>query len=480
MTMRISTAWSQQLSVNAMTAKQTQLAKVQQQLSTGLKVSSPADDPAGAVKILDLDRTIAKTTQYQSNIATARGRLNIEESALTSSNDILARARELTIQAKNDTLNSSDRLSIKTEVDQLIEQLAGAANTKNANGEFIFSGDLSTVPPFVKNPTTGEYVYQGGPQQRALQISPTRQVADGDLGSTVFENITSSSPAKDENGNRSIFNILKALSDGLGATFKATPAVITGDNFLRYGLDYTGATAQFKLVASAEKTLPPLFPTVPPTPLALSAPPTIDLSGKKFAGVEDIVTEINNQLGLIPTAGNALAASDMTPNTGIPLGSHFSDVVRARSNGNKIEFVSVATGTGGTGTGSIITISNVAGTFLTDAGFSNNQSKTGSDLPVPPAQVLQSQLGDVLTDLDAAQGSVLQATTSVGVRLNALDDQEATNEKFILDSKTALSQVQDLDYAEAMSRFQLQSIALQSAQQAFGKIKDLSLFNYLR
>jgi flagellar hook-associated protein 3 FlgL len=480
-TMRISTAWSQQLSVNAMAGKQTQLAKVQQQLGSGLKVSSPADDPAGAVKILDLERTVAKTTQYQSNISTARERLNIEESALTTANDVLANARDLTIQGMNATQNSSDRLSIKTQVDQLIEQMAGAANTQNANGEFIFSGDLSTVPPFAKNATTGEYVYQGGPQQRALQISPTRQVADGDLGSAVFQDIPSSSPAKDSNGNRSIFNTLKALSDALGGDFKATPAQLTGDKFLRYGLDYTGKTAQFNLVASAEKVGPaPFSRTVPPTPLALSAAPTIDLSGKKFASVEDAVIEINNQLGLISTAGNTLPASDVAPNTGIPAGSHFSDVIQARSNGNKIEFVSVATGTSGTGTGSIISISNVAGTFLMDAGFSNNQSKTGSDLAVPPAQDLQTQLGNVLTDLDTAQGSILQATTSVGTRLNALDDQESQNGKFILDSKAALSQVQDLDYAEAMSRFQLQSLALQAAQQTFGKVKDLSLFNYLR
>ncbi|MDP1774752.1 MAG: flagellar hook-associated protein FlgL [Methylobacter sp.] len=481
--MRISTVWSQQLTVNAMASKQTQLSKVQQQLSTGLKVLTPADDAAGAVKVLDFERTIAKTEQYQNNIATTRGRLNLTESALASANDILANARELTIRARNDTLNSEDRLSIKIEVDQLIEQLAGTANTQNANGEFIFSGDLSTAPTFEKNATTGEYVYQGGQKQRALQISPTRQIADGELGFNVFEDVDSVSPAKDENGKRSVFNTLKALSDGLAATFTATPAEITGDKFLRYGLDYTGKTAQFNLVASAEKVGPAPFPTVPPTPLALAAPtrggltvPTIDLSGKKFADVEGMVTEINNQLATT----DLLPASDVAPNTGIPAGSNFSSVMQARSNGNKIEFVSVATSTGGTGTGSIIAISNVAGTFLADAGFTNNQSKTGADLPVLPVQVFQSQLGDVLTDLDAAQGKVLQASTSVGVRLNVLDDQEAQNEKFILDTETTLAQVQDLDYAEAMSRFQLLSISLQAAQQAFSKARELSLFNYLR
>ncbi|MGZ4956446.1 MAG: flagellar hook-associated protein FlgL [Methylobacter sp.] len=691
--MRISTAWAQQLSVDAMASQQSKLAKVQQQLSSGLRVSVPAEDPAAAVRVLDLEGAIAKTNQYQSNISTARGRLNIEESALTTSNNILDRAKELTIQAKNGTLNSSDRLSIKTEVDQLIQELAGVANTKNANGEFIFSGDLSTVPAFAKNSTTGGYVYQGGPQQRTLQIGPTRQVADGDLGFDVFENINSSSPAADQNGKRSIFNTLKALSDGLSSTFNATPGFITGTRFLRYGLDYTtplstiatlgqsdpktvtsfdfstaaapqvdgknvqtpmgfdfsgaglaqldidgigvtlttnlntgaglaaeiqtqlqshpatanytaafvggnlvitntGSTAPvaitnvdlnasaagfvnsggtsgsaaipttnatfsvdgisitlngadtniagvaaeintkiqastladkanylaavdgfgklvithggsttpvsiavpagqagtnatnagitasaglagtimggttFALVANVEM----LPATVPATLAPITAP--IDLTGQKFANLDDMVTEVNKQLAATPAG--LLPSGFVTPNTNFPAGSHFSDVIQARSNGNNIEFVSVATGAN-----SSIKINNTSGTFLTDAGFINGQSNTGVGLPLPPLQVYQSQLDNVLTDLNAAQDSFLQAQTSVGTRLNALDAQESQNGKFVLDTQTTLSQTQDLDYAEAISRFQLQSTALQAAQQAFGSVKKLSLFNYL-
>lgn len=426
-----------------MNIQQTKLAKLNQQMSSGLKVSTPADDPAAAVRILDLNGTIAKTNQYQSNIATVRGRLNIEESALTTSGNIVTRVKELTTQAMNATLNNSDRLTIKTEVDQMIQDLAGVANTKNANGEFIFSGDLSTVPAFMQNPTTGEYVYQGGTQQRAVQISPTRQVADSELGVNVFENITSSSPAADQNGNRSIFNTLKALSEGLSATFSASSGKISGDRFLRYGLDYSTATVVFDLVSSVQ--------TLPATASHISS---IDLSGKKFSGVEAIVTEVNKQL----------AASSLP----LPI------TIQARSNGNRLEFVSVATGST-----SSLTINNTFGTFLTDAGFTEGQTKVGADLPVAPLQNFQSQLGDVLTDLDAAQNCILQATTSVGVRQNALDNQEAQNGKFVLDTQSTLSQTQDLDYADAISKFQLQSTALQAAQQTFAKIKGLSLFNYL-
>jgi flagellar hook-associated protein 3 FlgL len=427
--MRISTAWAQQLNLNAMSNQQTKLANLQQQLGTGLKVSVPADDPGAAARILDMDKTIAKTNQYQSNIATTQGRLNIEESALATSGGILDRAKELTIQSMNAALNSNDRVAIKDEVDQLIQQLAGVANTQNANGEYIFSGDLSTVQAFTKNATTGKYVYQGGPEQRTLQIGPTRQVADGDLGINVFDNIKSVSATADQNGNRSAFSILQSLSDALGATFNATPAQITGARFLRYGLDYSASTTTFNLVANGGVTAP------------------IDLSGKKFTDVNGVVTEINAQL----TAGG------------------FSGAIQARSNGNRIEFASVATGTTST-----IQINNTSGTFLSDAGFTNAQSMTGAN-----AQTLQSQLTDVLTDLDSARNSVLSARTSVGGRLNALTDQQNQNDQFILDTKTTLSQTQDLDYADAIGKFQVQSTALQAAQQAYGKVKQLSLFNYL-
>jgi flagellar hook-associated protein 3 FlgL len=428
--MRISTAWAQQLSVNGMNSQQAKLAKLQQQLNSGLKISAPADDPEAAARILDLDRSIAKTEQYQSNIAATRGRLNLEESALEAANNIIFKAKDLTIQAKNDTLNSSDRLAIKYEVDQLLEELVGVANTRNANGEYIFSGDLATVPAFAKSAATGEYVYQGGPQQRVLQISSTRQVADGDLGFNVFENISSSSLAADENGKRSVFNTLKALSDSLGATLNAGAGEITGDRFLKYGLDYSAATVQFDLVAN---------------PGPVTAP--IDLSGKQFAGVEDLATEINAQL----TAGG------------------FNGSIQARSNGNRIEFVSVATGAT-----SSIQINNTSGTFLTDAGFVNGQTKAGTG-----AQTLQNQLGDVLSDLDAALGRFLDARSSVGARLNALDNQESQNEKYVLDTKATLSETQDLDYADALSRYQLQTTALQAAQQTFTRVKELSLFKYL-
>ena len=54
-----------------------------------------------------------------------------------------------------------------------------------------------------------------------------------------------------------------------------------------------------------------------------------------------------------------------------------------------------------------------------------------------------------------------------------------TNEFFNVQLKETLSELQDLDYAEAISLLNIQMMALQAAQQTFAKTQNMSLFNYL-
>ena len=85
-----------------------------------------------------------------------------------------------------------------------------------------------------------------------------------------------------------------------------------------------------------------------------------------------------------------------------------------------------------------------------------------------------------LTDIDSALSSLLSTRSKVGARMNAVDDQRAANAAFDLAAAEVRSTLEDLDYAEAISRFNQQLTALQASQQSFIKIQDLSLFNFLR
>ena len=82
-------------------------------------------------------------------------------------------------------------------------------------------------------------------------------------------------------------------------------------------------------------------------------------------------------------------------------------------------------------------------------------------------------------DLDEAIEQLSLVRTSVGSRMNWVDDQAALNENFNLGLNRTISEIEDLDIADAIGRLQLQMVSLQAAQQTFIQIKDLSLFNYI-
>ena len=75
---------------------------------------------------------------------------------------------------------------------------------------------------------------------------------------------------------------------------------------------------------------------------------------------------------------------------------------------------------------------------------------------------------------------MLEVRSDVGARLNAIESQGEQNVDQALRVRTALSGIEDLDYAEAVSRFQMQQVALQAAQQAYVQLSRLSLFDYIR
>ncbi len=206
--MRISSALSQQLGVKAILDQQEELTQTQRQIGTGLRILKPSDDPAASVRVLDLDQSIKETEQFLANNETAKSRLALEEITLGSATNVLQRVRELSVQAVNGTLTAASRVGLEQETRQLMGQLLGLANTTNASGEFLFSGFNSLTQPFTGSTTTapGGFAYNGDTNQRNLQIGPTRQIADGDHGITVFGD-----PAT---GN-SIFDTIAQFADNI-------------------------------------------------------------------------------------------------------------------------------------------------------------------------------------------------------------------------------------------------------------------------
>ena len=90
-----------------------------------------------------------------------------------------------------------------------------------------------------------------------------------------------------------------------------------------------------------------------------------------------------------------------------------------------------------------------------------------------------AQLHQVTEEFNAAFLHLTKSRTDVGARLNTLDIQEQQHEDFKISLARSKSNFEDLDYSKAVIEFEENSRALQASQLAFGKTKDLTLFNYL-
>lgn len=182
--MRISTSQLYQQGLKAIQDQQTQLARVSNQLGTGRRIISPADDPAASAAIVGLNEDLQRLERFQTNADRAEARLGLTETTLDSGISALQRLRELTITGLNGSQSAQSRADIAAEGRQLLDQMLALANTRDANGEYIFGGFQSQSEPFSE--TAGVVSYTGDQGQRFIAVSENRQIAVTDSGSDIF------------------------------------------------------------------------------------------------------------------------------------------------------------------------------------------------------------------------------------------------------------------------------------------------------
>jgi len=187
---RISLAQIFSQGLSGMLSAQSQLYKTQNQISSGQRVLTPADDPVAAAQILQLGQAQANVDQYKKNIDGATSSLQFEDGQLGNVTTLLTRIHDLAIEAGDGSLTMTDRKSIATELNSRLSELAELANTRSAAGEYIFGGYQGEQAPFFD--TGAGYVYRGDNGQRSVQVSSSTYVPINDNGNDVFMSIPSS------------------------------------------------------------------------------------------------------------------------------------------------------------------------------------------------------------------------------------------------------------------------------------------------
>lgn len=105
--------------------------------------------------------------------------------------------------------------------------------------------------------------------------------------------------------------------------------------------------------------------------------------------------------------------------------------------------------------------------------------ETNAETPATKAQ-FNTRMATALQQIDQAQDHLSTVRSQVGTRLSSLDNALGALETQKVEFQSMVSELRDLDYAEAITRMNQQLIGLQAAQASYSRISQLSLFDYLR
>jgi len=163
---RVTEAMIYQQTIDRANAALVKVGKAQGELSSGLRVQAPGDDPQAAGLLVRHKFDQTQTTAIQNGAQSAADELNDADSALGSVSTVLARAQVLATQFGNDTYTADDRAAAAEEVDGLFKQAVGSLNTRFGD-RYIFGGYSDNQAPFANDGT-----YQGDKGVRQVEVAP--------------------------------------------------------------------------------------------------------------------------------------------------------------------------------------------------------------------------------------------------------------------------------------------------------------------
>ena len=185
--MRISTSSLYDANVSMLNQQQTKLLHTQQQLASGRRMLTPADDPAASARALEVTQSDTVNTQYQTNRYAARSSTSLAEGMLQSVTTLLQDVKTSAVQAGGGVMSQSDKQTMATVLSSRLEELQAVANSTDGIGNYLFSGYQGRTQPFANSASGVQYMADDG--QRMIQVSSSRQMAASDSGADIFMRI---------------------------------------------------------------------------------------------------------------------------------------------------------------------------------------------------------------------------------------------------------------------------------------------------
>lgn len=189
--------------------------QAQEQISTGKRLTVPADDPVAFTRAAVVRRSDTAAAATGRGIDAASRRLTATDTALAGMVDIVQRARELALQGSNATLSATDRGLLATEVSELLAAATSLAETRGSDGERLFAG--AAAGPAYARDAQGVLQWQGAGRAPAVMIEGS-SIAGGIEGPDAFGTTTTTTtgtPPVTTITSRDLFATLSGLASAL-------------------------------------------------------------------------------------------------------------------------------------------------------------------------------------------------------------------------------------------------------------------------
>ncbi|MBE0351615.1 flagellar hook-associated protein FlgL [Pseudoalteromonas lipolytica] len=417
--MRLSNNLMYQGSINKILDGQQGVANAQERVTTGKKYLSTSESPSAYSQASLYINKIQTNEQHTKNINQLNGRLETEESILMSINTTIQAAQELTIRAGNGAMSQTDLETIAGELQELQKSLVNLMNSQSEDGKYIFSGYQDSTQTYSFDTSTGLYEYQGDQGQHSVTIAQGVHVKSSDNGFTTFEKVNA--------------RLNVTSNDGVFAG-----GVTSGTVYVKNQADFdTFHQANYDLS------------------------PTANAADNSF--------QVELVAGVNPGDPDTYVIND-------GYGNPISPAVTGEFTGEPIEFAGMEFKLEGAAPGTF--------DFSLQQPQKENVLNTMQNLITNlnsglEGDGLHDALADGLVQLQNASDQVVFTQASLGARMILVERVTDTNSALDINNKANKASLVEVDMAEAISDLTKHETALQASQATFGRLANLSLFDYL-
>ena len=245
--MRVSTNEFYRSSTLSMMQRQRDLLDTQAQISSGKRINSPSDDPVGAAQAASTRTALAQFDQFKSNQDRATYLLNLGESTLGQFVDTTQTVKEKLIAAGNGSYSNADRQSLATDLQGILSQMVGLANSSDGGGGYLFAGSRETTTPFTQLGLSVSFNGDSTPLQ--LEVSTNRVQQVKNTGDDVFLKVRA--------GNGTFTTAAAATNTGSGVIDPGSvvnPAQLTGSSYT-IAFSVSGGATTYQVVRASDSAV---------------------------------------------------------------------------------------------------------------------------------------------------------------------------------------------------------------------------------